>query len=40
MMYDEHNDFSDYQPMPKVLQLYLVISQYPVLSRTIRTAAA
>ncbi len=36
MMYDEHNDFSDYQPMPKVLQLYLVISQYPVLSRTIR----
>ncbi len=27
----------DYNPMPKVLQLYLTISQFPVLSRTIRT---
>ncbi len=34
------SDFSttyDYNPMPKVLQLYLAISQFPVLSRTIRT---
>jgi hypothetical protein len=36
----KNSDFSnyyDYNPMPKVLQLYLAISQFPVLSRTIRT---
>jgi len=32
----DHDDPFSYQPLPKVLQLYLVISQYPVLSRTIR----
>jgi hypothetical protein len=29
-------DEDSYRPLPKVLQLYLEISQYPVLSRTIR----
>ena len=35
-MFEETSSFSDNQQMPKVLQLYLVISQYPVLSRKIR----
>lgn len=35
-MFEETSPFSDNQQMPKVLQLYLVISQYPVLSRKIR----
>ena len=35
-MDNSYSDANEYQPMPKVLQLYLVISQYPVLSRTIR----
>ncbi len=30
------SDYGDYNPMPKVLQLYLAISQFPVLSRNIR----
>ncbi len=36
-MDNNYGDNNEYHPMPKVLQLYLVISQYPVLSRTIRT---
>ena len=36
MFYDDH-DHRDQQALPKVLQLYLEISQYPVLSRRIRT---
>ncbi len=35
-MVEESFSFTDSQQMPKVLQLYLVISQYPVLSRKIR----
>lgn len=35
---DYHNfdEYGEYNPMPKVLQLYLAISQFPVLSRHIR----
>ncbi|MBI5961130.1 MAG: hypothetical protein HY866_20505 [Chloroflexi bacterium] len=36
-MYDDRSDLRDPYSLPKVLQLYLEISQYPVLSRTIRT---
>jgi hypothetical protein len=35
MLYDDH-DHRDQQALPKVLQVYLEISQYPVLSRRIR----
>jgi hypothetical protein len=36
-MYDDHIDAKDARSFPKVLQLYLEISQYPVLSHTIRS---
>ncbi len=36
-MSSEFSTYYDHNPMPKVLQLYLAISQFPVLSRTIRT---
>jgi hypothetical protein len=36
-MKSDFSTYYDYNPMPKVLQLYLAISQFPVLSRTIRT---
>jgi hypothetical protein len=36
MMKSDFSHTYDYNPLPKVLQLYLAISQFPVLSRTIR----